>query len=151
MNITRRSRLTENKPVDTRGEGQYKGEGRERYKLSGVRQAQDVLYNMGDNNWKWSVTFKNHLKKKKKEVCVFFKTMLVLTVIAAYCLVARLCPTSTPWTARLVCLWDAPGITISCSRGSSWPRDGTRVSCMAFFDCTMSISWVDPRAPLFAF
>ena len=50
VNITRRSRLTENKPVDTRGEGQYKGEGRERYKLSGVRQAQDVLYNMGDNN-----------------------------------------------------------------------------------------------------
>ena len=40
MNVTKSSRLTENKAVVARGEGRYKGEGSEGHKLLGVRQAQ---------------------------------------------------------------------------------------------------------------
>ena len=48
---------------------------------------------------------------------------------------------NSPWPhglypARLFCLWDFPGkntgvVAISSSRGSSWPRDWTWVSCTA--------------------
>ena len=45
---------------------------------------------------------------------------------------------ATPWTVptRLLCPWDFPGkmqewVAISYSRGSSWPRNQTNVSCIA--------------------
>jgi len=53
-------------------------------------------------------------------------------------LVTQLCPTLWShglWPARLLCPWDAPGknlewIAIPFSKGSSWPRDWTQVSCI---------------------
>ena len=56
------------------------------------------------------------------------------------CSVAQSCPAlGTPWTigpAGLLCPWDSPGRNAgvgctSLSRGSSWPRDRTRVSCVS--------------------
>ena len=46
-------------------------------------------------------------------------------------------------SARLLCLWDFPGkntgvVVISFSRGSSWPRDQTQVSC---------VPWKSSHAP----
>ena len=57
-----------------------------------------------------------------------------------HCSLAKLCPTHLwpyGWQpARLLCPWDFSGkntwvVSISFSRGPSWPRDQTWVSCMA--------------------
>ena len=55
-----------------------------------------------------------------------------------HCLVMKLCPTLWQhhrlYSARLLCLWDIQArilewVAISSSRGSSWSRDWTHISC----------------------
>ena len=75
-----------------------------------------------------------HLKVLGPLFCT--RTILLLS----FSLVARSCPTLF-WPrgqgpTRLLCPWDFPGkhtgrLAISFSRGSSWPRDRTCVSCIA--------------------
>ena len=50
------------------------------------------------------------------------------------------------WPARLICQWNSPGewVAISFSRGSSWPRDQTRVSRIAG---RFLIIWVTSKQP----
>ena len=43
----------------------------------------------------------------------------------------------TPWPVKLLCPWDSPAtilewVAIFSSRGSSWPRDRTCVSCLSY-------------------
>ena len=62
--------------------------------------------------------------------------------------------------SRLLCPWDSPGknigeVAISSSRGSSWPRDRTWVSCisctgMRFFFFFFFYHWATWEAPLTA-
>ena len=50
------------------------------------------------------------------------------------CLVTKLCPTLLHWLQPTRLLWWArilEWVVISLSRGSSWPRDQTQVSCIA--------------------
>ena len=55
------------------------------------------------------------------------------------------------WPASLLCPWNSPGKnagvdTIPFSRGSSWPRDQTQVSCIAGRFFTI---WATREAPVF--
>ena len=62
--------------------------------------------------------------------------MLAFDKISCCCLVGKLCPSETPWTvphqaplsilSAIILEW----VAISFSRGSSWPRDRTHVSCI---------------------
>ena len=52
-------------------------------------------------------------------------------------------------SARLLCSWDSLAkilewVAIPSSRGSFWPRDGTRVSCIAGGFFTTSTTWEAP-------
>ena len=57
------------------------------------------------------------------------------------------------WPTRLLCPWDFPGkntgvIVISCSRGSSQPRDQTRVPCVGIVLLTSSFPWAQGPSSL---
>ena len=57
-----------------------------------------------------------------------------LKITHCCCLVTKLCPTLLHWRQPTRLLWWArilEWVVISLSRGSSWPRDQTQVSCIA--------------------
>ena len=57
-----------------------------------------------------------------------------LKITYCCCLVTKLCPTLLHWLQPTRLLWWArilEWVVISLSRGSSWPRDQTQVSCIA--------------------
>ena len=72
------------------------------------------------------------------------KTYTVQRNCCFCCLVPKLCPTLSwshgLWSAKLLCPWDFLGkttakkwVAIFFSRGSSWPRDRTHISCIGMW------------------
>ena len=71
------------------------------------------------------------------------------------CMLSGVLLFATPWTiaARLLCSWDFPGkilewVAISSSRGSSWPRGQTHISCVSCIGRQILSHWTTWEAPL---
>ena len=70
----------------------------------------------------------------------------------AKCVLSHIWHSMTPRTTRLLCPWDCPPITlewvaIPSSRGSSWPRDWTHVSCVSCMAGRFFTYWVIRESP----
>ena len=115
-----------------------------------------------DNTWKWNpgklptLTWERDVCLTKTLPSENFRKPSSLLLKQVKLLVAQSCPAlwdpiicSPPGSSAhgILCRWDFPGenIGMGChSRGSSWPRDWSQVSCIAsrFF-----IIWATKKAP----